>query len=486
MTESSEITAIVGRMPEARILCVGDLMLDRFVTGTVERVSPEAPIPILVIDGETVMIGGVGNVVRNLVAFGAGAALVAVVGDDAAGAELSERLDAMDRVSANLVTAAGRRTTVKTRFVTGGQQLLRTDEEAAGPLDPAIGQALLDHALAALGGCGALLLSDYGKGVLDAALTSALIAAASDAGKPVIVDPKGTDYSRYRGTSLLTPNRNELAQASGMTLDSDDDVAAACKNIIADCGVGAVLATLGGRGMALVGDGAADHLPARARAVFDVSGAGDTVAAAMAAGLALGEPALRSARLANIAAGVAVGKTGTAAAHAAEILSALHEAEFLTGEAKVATLDSARDRAEGWRREGRRIGFTNGCFDLLHPGHISLLNQARAQCDRLIVGLNGDQSVTRLKGSGRPVQGEASRAAVLASLSAVDMVVIFAQETPLALINALRPDILVKGADYTLETVVGAAEVQSWGGIVILADILDGHSTTQTLQRLNC
>ncbi len=308
MTESSEITAIVGRMPEARILCVGDLMLDRFVTGTVERVSPEAPIPILVIDGETVMIGGVGNVVRNLVAFGAGAALVAVVGDDAAGAELSERLDAMDRVSANLVTAAGRRTTVKTRFVTGGQQLLRTDEEAAGPLDPAIGQALLDHALAALGGCGALLLSDYGKGVLDAALTSALIAAASDAGKPVIVDPKGTDYSRYRGTSLLTPNRNELAQASGMTLDSDDDVAAACKNIIADCGVGAVLATLGGRGMALVGDGAADHLPARARAVFDVSGAGDTVAAAMAAGLALGEPALRSARLANIAAGVAVGQ----------------------------------------------------------------------------------------------------------------------------------------------------------------------------------
>ena len=484
MTQNSEIVAIIARMPEARILCVGDLMLDRFVTGRVERVSPEAPIPILTIDGETVMIGGVGNVVRNLVAFGAEAALVAVIGDDAAGAELNVRLDAMAGVAAHLVTVGDRRTTVKTRFVTGGQQLLRTDEEATGSLDETIGQALLDHALAALDDCGALVLSDYGKGVLGAAVTGALIAAATDAGKPVIVDPKGSHYTRYRGASLLTPNRGELAQAAGMNLDDDDAVVAACRKIIAQCGVRAVLATLGERGMTLVQGGTADHLPARARAVFDVSGAGDTVAAAMAAGLALGEAALLSARLANIAAGVAVGKTGTAAAYAAEIVSALHEAEFLTGEAKVATLESARDRVEGWRRDGRRIGFTNGCFDLLHPGHISLLNQARAQCDRLIVGLNDDKTVTRLKGAGRPAQGEGGRAAVLASLSAVDMVVIFAEETPLAVINALRPDILVKGADYTLDTIVGAAEVQSWGGTVILADILDGHSTTQTLRRL--
>jgi D-beta-D-heptose 7-phosphate kinase/D-beta-D-heptose 1-phosphate adenosyltransferase len=484
MTENSEIAAIVSRMPEARILCVGDLMLDRFVTGTVERVSPEAPIPILAIDGETVMIGGVGNVVRNLVAFGAGAVLVAVIGDDSAGAQLSARLDAMVRVTAQLITVGGRKTTLKTRFVTGGQQLLRTDEEATGPLDDAVAQALLDRALAALEGCDALVLSDYGKGVLGPMVTSALIAAANNAEKPVIVDPKGRDYTRYRGASLLTPNRNELAQASGMTLDNDAAVVAACTKIIDDCGVRAVLATLGSRGMTLVRDGIADHLAARARAVFDVSGAGDTVAAAMAAGLALGVPALRAARLANIAAGVAVAKTGTAAAHGDEILSALHEAEFLTGEAKVATLESARDRAEGWRREGRRVGFTNGCFDLLHPGHISLLNQARAQCDRLVVGLNDDESVARLKGPGRPAQGEASRAAVLASLSAVDMVVIFAEETPLAVINALRPDVLVKGADYTLDTVVGAAEVQSWGGAVVLADILDGHSTTRTLRRL--
>ncbi len=485
MTENSEIAAIVGRMPEARILCVGDLMLDRFVTGTVDRVSPEAPIPILAIDGESVMIGGAGNVVRNLVAVGAEATLVAVIGDDAAGTELRTRLDTMAGVTARLVTVADRRTTVKTRFVTGGQQLLRTDEEATGPLDEGTDRALLDHALAALDGCGALMLSDYGKGVLGTAVTSALIAAAREAGKPIVVDPKGTDYARYRGASLLTPNRNELAQASGMKLEDAAAVVAACRKIIADCGVRAVLATLGGRGMTLVDEDAADHLPARARAVFDVSGAGDTVAAAMAAGLALGEPALRVARLANTAAGVAVGKTGTAAAYAGEIVSALHEAEFLTGEAKVATLEAARDRADGWRREGRRIGFTNGCFDLLHPGHISLLNQARARCDRLIVGLNDDESVARLKGPGRPAQGEASRAAVLASLSAVDMVVIFAEETPLAVINALRPDVLVKGADYTVETVVGAAEVQSWGGTVVLADILDGHSTTETLRRLN-
>jgi D-beta-D-heptose 7-phosphate kinase/D-beta-D-heptose 1-phosphate adenosyltransferase len=484
MTDISEISALVGRMSAARILCIGDLMLDRFVTGTVDRVSPEAPIPVLEVKDEAAMIGGAGNVVRNLVAFGAVADLVAVVGDDSAGKELEARLGETSGATAKLVRAANRCTTIKTRFMTGGQQLLRADYEAEGQLSETDSAALLAHASEAMSACGAVILSDYGKGVLGPQMIADLIALATDAGKAVIVDPKGNDYGIYRGATLVTPNRNELRQASGMPVDNDELVVAACREIIRSCGIGGVLATRSEEGMTLVQEQTVHHLPARAQAVFDVSGAGDTVAAAMAAALALGASAADAAHLANTAAGVAVGKVGTAAAYASEILAALNEAEFMTGEAKVATLVSARDRVEAWRRQGRRIGFTNGCFDLLHPGHISLLTQARRACDVLIVGLNSDESVRRLKGAGRPAQSESGRAAVLASLMPVDMVVVFAEDTPLDLIKTLRPDVLVKGQDYKPDEVVGGAEVQSWGGKLVLAEIMDGHSTTETLRRL--
>lgn len=485
MTNGSDIAALIARLPAARILCVGDLMLDRFVTGVVDRVSPEAPIPILEVKDEAVMIGGAGNVVRNLVALGARAELVAVVGDDLAGTEVTALLDDTAGASAHLVTVSGRRTTIKTRFLTGGQQLLRTDYEANGALEESVRKRLFDLVSERLPDCGALILSDYGKGVLDERQVRALIGLADRNGKPVIVDPKGADYRVYRGATLLTPNLNELAQASGLAVAGDAAVVAACRHIVAECGVGSVLATRSEQGMTLVEGDTVHHLTARARDVFDVSGAGDTVAAAMAAGIALGVPALEAAQLANTAAGVAVGKVGTAAAYASEILTALHEAAFLSSEAKVATLASACDRVETWRRQGRRIGFTNGCFDMLHPGHISLLNQARHACDALVVGLNGDDSVRRLKGENRPVQQEHGRAAVMASLSPVDLVVIFNEDTPIDLITALRPDVLVKGQDYAREEVVGANEVESWGGKVVLAEILDGYSTTENLRRLS-
>lgn len=459
-------------------------MLDRFVTGKVNRVSPEAPIPVLEVQDEAVMIGGAGNVVRNLVAFGASAELVAVVGDDPAGAELTSLLTETSGADAHLVTVEGRRTTIKTRFMTGGQQLLRADYEAPAVLQAGARTQIFEHAEDRLTVCGALILSDYGKGVLDTDQIRDLIALAVDANKPIVVDPKGDDYRVYRGATLLTPNLNELAQASGMAVEGDDAVVAACRHIISTCGVGGVLATRSEQGMTLVDGDGVHHLAARARDVYDVSGAGDTVAAAMGAGLALGAPLREIAHFANTAAGVAVGKTGTAAAYASEILTALHEAEFLSGDAKVATAASARDRVEAWHRQGKRVGFTNGCFDLLHPGHISLLNQARGACDALVVGLNSDESVRRLKGENRPAQAEHGRAAVLASLSSVDLVVIFSEDTPLELITALRPDILVKGQDYTHDEVVGAEQVESWGGKVVLAEILDGHSTTETLRRL--
>ena len=481
----ADIAAAIDRLGDATVVCVGDLMLDRFVEGSVARISPEAPIPVLSVARRRTDLGGVGNVARNLSALGAKTRLFAAVGADDPAEEVRAALDALDGLEAELTVAPGRPTTVKTRFMAGGQQLLRTDEEEVGPLDAEARAALVDAASKALEGAGALALSDYGKGVLCAETTAALIEAARKAGVPVICDPKGRDYSKYRGAQWLTPNRSELALASGAPTHDADAVEAACRRIVATAGVDGLLATRSEQGMTLFGPAGVLHLPTRAREVFDVAGAGDTVVAAFAAGLAAGVEAAEAAQLANQAAGIVVGKVGTAVAYPAEILSAAHEDAWLGGEAKVVPPAAAHDRIAAWRRRGKRIGFTNGCFDLLHPGHLSLIRQARAACDRLGVGLNSDESVRRLKGPERPVQSEASRAAVLASLAAVDLVVVFGEDTPLELIRALKPDVLVKGADYAKDQVVGGAEVESWGGAVVLAELLDGHSTTGTLKRLN-
>ena len=482
MADRSSLAALVGRLDGARVLCVGDAMLDRFVLGAVDRVSPEAPIQVLRVEREHAVLGGAANVVRNLAALGVHARFVGVVGDDAAGAEVMSQLAEQPHAEPSLVISPGRRTTIKERFVAGAQQLLRADREASAPLSAEAERALLSH----IGKVeGALALSDYGKGVLSDAVLGGAIAAAR--GLPIVVDPKGADFRRYRGATVVTPNRKELGLASGMPVASDADVLAAARRISETCGIANVLVTLSEHGMMLVPGGAAavsTHLPAEAREVFDVSGAGDTVVAALTAGLAAGIPLIDAARLANVAAGVVVGKAGTAVAHPDEILHALHAQELMGGEAKVLGLHAALDRIAQWRLKGQKIGFTNGCFDLLHPGHVSLLAQARWACDRLVVGLNSDDSVRRLKGKGRPVQPEAARAVVLASLQSVDMVVVFAEDTPIELIKAIRPDLLVKGADYTVETVVGADVVQSYGGKVLLADILPGHSTSATIKKL--
>jgi len=342
-----------------------------------------------------------------------------------------------------------------------------------------------ERALAA-GGIGVMVLSDYGKGVLTDTLTARLIALAQAHGVPVVVDPKGADYRRYRGASLVTPNRKELHEATALPTGSDAEVEAAARAVVEGCGIAGVLATRSQDGMTLLdATGAIHHLAAEAREVFDVSGAGDTVVATLAAALAAGLAVADAAALANVAAGIVVGKVGTAAVHAVELENALRHQDLEDAEAKILPLERAVERAEGWRRRGLSVGFTNGCFDLLHPGHLALLRQARAACDRLIVGLNSDSSVQRLKGPTRPVQSEAARSAVLASLSMVDGVVIFSDDTPLRLIETLRPDVLVKGADYTVETVVGADLVQGWGGKVVLATLEPGQSTTNTIRRMN-
>jgi D-beta-D-heptose 7-phosphate kinase/D-beta-D-heptose 1-phosphate adenosyltransferase len=385
-----------------------------------------------------------------------------------------------------LVTTAGRTTTVKTRFFAGIQQLLRADRESTDGLAETTVEAVVANASAALERADIVVLSDYGKGVLDGAIAGRLIAAAARAGRRVIVDPKGEDFGRYRGAAMITPNRRELAEASRMATATDAEVVAAARAMIDGCGIETVLCTRSAEGMTLVTRRSVDHLPAEARAVFDVSGAGDTVVAAVAAALGAGVDLVDAARLANVAAGIVVGKVGTAVAWPQEIVADIrHRDPLAAPERKVLTLDPALDRVRAWRAEGKRVGFTNGCFDLIHPGHVALLAKSRAACDRLVVGLNSDASVRRLKGATRPVQNEAARAAVLASLASVDLVVVFDEDTPIRLIEAIRPDMLAKGADYAIDQVVGGAFVQSYGGKVVLVDLEPGHSTTATIARMS-
>jgi len=489
MTQDSDLAALVDRLRGVRVLAVGDLMLDRFVYGTVDRISPEAPVPVLRIDHETVMLGGVGNVARNLRAQAASVCLVAVLGRDAAARDIKALLRDEVEIESHLIEDDDRPTTIKTRYIAGGQQLMRADRERTGEIETGLAEDLVDRADADLGVARAVILSDYGKGVLTNEVVAQLIARAAAKGVPVLVDPKGADYGRYSGADLVTPNRRELSEATGMPAGSDAEVIAAARQLIRTSGIKAVLVTRSQDGMTLVQGEAADapvlHLPATAREVFDVSGAGDTVVATIAAGLAAGIGLDDSCRLANAAAGVVVAKVGTATATSEELVHALHARDLVDGEAKTATLETALDQVAHWRAQGLKVGFTNGCFDLLHPGHVSLLKQAGQRCDKLIVGLNSDASVARLKGPERPVQNEASRAVVLGSLASVDMVVVFGEDTPLTLIEAIKPDLLVKGADYTVETVVGSDIVRSYGGSVYLARLEDGFSTTATIAKLS-
>ncbi len=485
MSERTQLIPLIEALPDVRILCVGDVMLDRYVYGAVERVSPEAPIPVLRVERETAMLGGAGNVIRNVLALGARARLVAAVGDDAAGEAVRGLLAAGDGLSFALITDTARQTSIKTRFLAGNQQILRADEETLAPLDEEPRHALREAVGTMLADAQIVVLSDYGKGVLSGGIAAELIALARAAEKPVIVDPKGRHYARYAGASVVTPNRSELAEAAGTAVRTPDEAVIAARLLLDMHGFDAVIATLGKDGMAVVtDDGEVRHLPAEAREVFDVSGAGDTVVAALAAALGSGAELVQAAALANVAAGIVVGKVGTAVAYRSEVVDGLRHQDLSEAEAKVMTLAPALDRVALWRRRGFQIGFTNGCFDLLHPGHVSLLASARKACDRLIVAINSDDSVRRLKGATRPIQPETARATVLASLASVDLVVIFGEDTPLRLIEAFRPDVLIKGADYRIEEVVGAEFVHSYGGEVHLAPIEPGFSTTATIARM--
>jgi len=478
----AELAKIVDRLPQGRVTVIGDAMLDRFVYGDVSRISPEAPVPVVAVTREAAVPGGAANVVHNVTALGGHSRFVAVIGGDHDGGDLRDLLAADANIEADLLEIPGRITTLKTRYIAAGQHLIRADRETVAALDEAAAATVIVRATAHLSSGAVLVRSDYGKGVLAGETPQNLIKAAAGAGAVVIVDPKGRDYGRYRGADMITPNRKELHEATGMEVGTEDGIVEAAATLLRLHQFGAVLVTRSEDGMSLVTREGAQHFPAEAAEVYDVSGAGDTVIATLSLAMSVGAAVPEAVRLANIAAGVAVGKVGTATVRPDELLAALNPE---TGTArKIVTLAAAAETAERWRQRGWRVGFTNGCFDLLHPGHVHVLEQARANCDRLIVGLNADASITRLKGPTRPVQNEHARAAVLASLTTVDLVCVFGEDTPVTLIEAIRPSLLVKGADYTPETVVGGTFVQSYGGRIMLARLLPGHSTTATVARL--
>jgi D-beta-D-heptose 7-phosphate kinase / D-beta-D-heptose 1-phosphate adenosyltransferase len=484
----SSFEAVLDQFGRKRVLVVGDIMLDRFVYGNVSRISPEAPAPVIETSGPLDVVGGSGNVVRNIVSLGAGCEIVAVVGRDDAAQAIREHLGDMDVPDSGLIEVNGRVTTVKTRFVAylHNTHLLRADTEEKTPVGPKVEDAIIAAVESRLDAVDAVILSDYAKGVLTPRVIAAVIAAARQTGKPVIADPKGHDYSRYRGATVITPNVAELFQALGRPLVNEEAAVRAGALALAghvECDI--VLATRGERGMLIVSrDGETASFDATARRVIDVSGAGDTVIAGFTLALVSDAGIRNAAHLANVAAGVVVGKKGTSQVSLAELRDLLLSRPHFELREKVKDLGSVEQSIAAWRSEGLTVGFTNGCFDLLHPGHVQLLCEARSHCDRLIVGLNSDSSVKRLKGPTRPVQSETARSIVLAGLAFVDAVVLFADDTPVELITRIRPDVLVKGADYRVDQVVGHDIVESYGGKVVLVNLIPDSSTTRIIDRL--
>lgn len=462
------------------IAVIGDVIVDHYVTGSVSRISPEAPVPVLVHGAERIVPGGAANVAANAAAMGAPVMLVGLVGRDARADELRNALATYPGIALDgLVTDPARPTITKTRVMSGRQQIVRIDAEDTCAPSASVEAALIAAALAAVQKSRIVVLSDYAKGVLTDAVIAAIMEVANAAGVPVIVDPKRRTFEAYRGASFVTPNRRELAEATGLPDTTDADAVLAAEAAGAQFG-GDVLVTRAEKGMTLWRrSGEVLHVPAEAREVFDVSGAGDTALAALATSLAAGEPVETAVRTANAAAAIAVGKLGTAVVTRAEVAAALDR--VLPQEVAPGSLVSrarARDIVKGWRAGGASVVFTNGCFDLIHPGHVTMLEAAAAQGDRLVVGLNTDASVRRLKGPERPLQDEVARARVMGAMRCVDLVVLFEEDTPQEIISELLPDVLVKGADYRPEEVVGADVVAANGGRLVLVDIVSGRSTS--------
>lgn len=472
-----------GGFARLRILVVGDLMLDRYIVGSVERISPEAPVPVLLHAQKYSRPGGAANVAMNLAGLGVQALLAGVVGRDEDGAELT-RLLRETKIDCLAIVESERPTISKTRIVSRTQQMLRLDVESREAISQAEMDELLQRVRSGLAHVDAVILSDYAKGVLTEAMCQGVIAEARSRGVKIFVDPKSRDFKRYAGSTTICPNLQELSVATGVPAHATDDLLDAARQLAVASEIDFLTVTMSEHGIRVLGGDSEYHSPARAREVADVSGAGDTVIATLAAGIAGGLEISTAVELANLAAGIVVSKVGTVPVRAEEMVAELTRSQRAGSTDKVLTRERASARVEEWRATGESIVFTNGCFDLLHVGHVTLLEDCKRFGSKLVVGMNTDASVQRLKGPSRPVVGERERAKVMAALGAVDAVVLFDEDTPMELIRAIHPDVLVKGGDYSIETVVGHEEVIAAGGRVEIVPTVEGFSTTNLVQKL--
>lgn len=465
---------------QPHILVIGDLMIDHYLWGGCERISPEAPVQVVDIARETTVLGGAGNVVNNLVTLGACVSVAGVIGDDENGLELTKMLSSLGASCEGLVIQEGRKTSKKSRIIASNQQILRYDKESKESIEELSTQKLIAYVLRIIDQCDMVILSDYGKGVITEAVAQGVIACAKTKDKKVLVDPKGKDYRKYSGAYLLTPNKKEASEATGITIKDDETLREALLSLKSTCELQCSMITLSEDGIAIY-DESMRRYPTVAKEVFDVTGAGDTVIASLSFALSCGLSIDEAAPFANHAAAVVVGKIGSATVTLDEIEtyeSSLHQSSSDTHIKSQMEIVSIVQRL---KREGKRVVFTNGCFDILHVGHVKYLQEAKSYGDVLIVGLNSDSSVRELKGPTRPVNPENDRAYILAALESVDYVVMFSDETPYELIKSISPDILVKGGDYEGKSVVGAQFAKE----LRLVEFVDGKSTTATIARIN-
>ena len=474
-----------AQLPRLRALCIGDVMLDRFVDGTVERISPESPVPVLLTGKTVTSAGGASNVARNITSLGATCTVIGLVGNDPAGRELRQILNDTTRMTCVLVVCAESCTPEKIRFVSQGQHLLRVDRETVVAPDKRVEDALKNEISRHLDACDVIILSDYAKGTLSPAVIFHAIEQGRQRGLPIVVDPKCPDFSRYARATLITPNVKEIQNATGIQVLTDEDAIAAgeagCRAANAD----AVLITRAEKGMTLVpSKGTPFHCRTSAREVYDVVGAGDTVVAVLSLALAAKTSMTLATTLANVAGGLVVSRRGASTIGRSELLQHALASSKTEQRCKVMSRTELVKLCDTWRSAGLKIGFTNGCFDILHPGHINLVTFAKSHCDRLVLAVNSDASVRRLKGSGRPVNHVDDRVAVLEALQAIDALTVFEEDTPLSLIQELMPDVLVKGSDYTETEVVGADLVRRHGGDVLLCPLVAGKSTTTLIKRI--
>lgn len=467
------------------VLVIGDVMLDRYLMGNVNRISPEAPVPVVLLNTSEERAGGAANVAANLSGLGLSTQIIGCVGNDDAGKALKQLIADAGIDIANIMTSNLRPTVSKTRVMSGNQQIVRIDDESLSAFTLDETNQLLINVTNALDAKPAMvILSDYAKGLLSEATCQAIITQCKQLNIPVIADPKGHDYNKYLGATALTPNKKETAEACAVAMHETETLLNAAKQLRSNLKLDFLAVTRGEEGISYIDDKQVEHIPATAKKVFDVSGAGDTVIATLAAGLVYGMTAHDALQLANIAAGIVVGKVGTVPVTQTELLKALVSEDGQSQADKICDQHQLLELVSHWKASKQKIVFTNGCFDLLHAGHVTYLEAAKKAGDKLILGLNTDRSVSALKGPTRPVVHEGDRARVLAALASVDAVILFDEDTPLQLIELIRPDVIVKGDDYTEAQVIGGNEVKLWGGSIKLIPLVQGRSTSNIIKKL--